>query len=88
MSVMAIWARTSWGSPVASTVESLESLYVMIHAQREDMKEKLASGLTEERHHEIVGRCKGMAWTMDKIREQIKHINGGDDDEKPPGPRK
>jgi hypothetical protein len=88
MSAMASWAITFWGSRVADTRESLESLYVMIRAQREDLKEKLASGLTDERHFEIVGRCKGLGWTMEKIREQIKHINGGNDDENPPRPRK
>lgn len=66
---------------MVSSHEALKSLSMLLTAEREAMKEKLASGLPDDRHYEIVGRCKALAWSIDKVHAQIKSILGGDDDE-------
>lgn len=62
--------------------QALDSLRTMLHRRREDMKERMASGLKEDdTYHQQVGRCKELAHVLEKIGEQIKQVNGGDDDE-------
>lgn len=62
--------------------QALDSLRVMLARRREELKERLATGFEkEETYHQQVGRCKELADVIGKIGEQIKQVNGGDDDE-------
>lgn len=61
--------------------ESLDSLRSMLTRQREDLKEKMARGLEDPTYRTNVGRCKALAETIEKITEQIRSLNGGEDDE-------
>jgi hypothetical protein len=54
----------------------------MLVLRREELKEKLARGIAaDETYQQHVGRCKELADTLDKINQQIRSINGGDDDD-------
>lgn len=59
----------------------LASLRTMLIARREEFKEQLARPMAEplkrERH---VGECMALEWTIEKLNEQIKQLNAGDDD--------
>lgn len=62
--------------------QALDSLRTMLTRRREELKERLASGFEkEETYHQQVGRCKELAETIAKIGDQIKSINGGQDDD-------
>jgi hypothetical protein len=63
---------------MAEASQVLASLRHLVHAQREEMKEKLAVGNTN--YAELVGRCKAYEWVIDKISAQIKSLNQGADD--------
>lgn len=63
--------------------QALASLRTMLTARREDMKEKLASGLSvDENYHQHVGRCKELKHLIERISTQIKSLTG-DIDETP-----
>lgn len=68
----------------------LASLRKMLHVEREELKDKLANPMKDPLERErIVGQCMAHAWTIDKVSQQIKSINGDDDaadDKKPPQP--
>lgn len=49
----------------------------MLKAHREQFKEMMATGRTDEKHWELVGQCKALQWTIDKVTEQIRSINAG-----------
>lgn len=67
---------------MADAYTCLASLRTMLTAHRLEHMEKMARGTDkEETHHEYVGRCKEAKWMIEKIGEQIKSINGGEDDE-------
>lgn len=60
--------------------EQLRSLRTMLRAKREELKEKLANPMKDESERErLVGQCVAHAWTIEKLGEQIKQINGDDD---------
>lgn len=61
--------------------EQLNSLRSMLRVKREELKEKLANPMKDEAERErMVGQCVAHAWTIEKLSEQIKQINAGDDD--------
>ena len=71
---------------MADAYQALDSLRHMLRTRRQETMERMAKGMAEDNHREAVGRCKELADTIDKITQQIKSINGDDDDEtKPPG---
>lgn len=62
--------------------QALDSLRTMLTRRREELKERMAHGLKEDdTYHQQVGRCKELADTIAKIGDQIKSINGGQDDD-------
>lgn len=59
----------------------LASLRAMLTTKREELKEKLATPMKDHDDRErIVGQCVAHQWTIDKLNEQIKSINGDTDD--------
>jgi sulfur transfer protein SufE len=67
---------------VADAYACLDSLRHMLQVRRQELMEKMARGMEkDDSYRELVGRCKELAETIDKIKAQIKDINGGDDDE-------
>jgi hypothetical protein len=61
--------------------EQLNSLRTMLRVKREELKEKLANPMKDEAERErMVGQCVAHAWTIERLGEQIKAINAGDDD--------
>lgn len=64
---------------MADAYPALASLRKVLIAEREKHKETMADGRPEDKHYELVGRCKGLAWAIDKVSEQIKSINGDSD---------
>jgi hypothetical protein len=59
----------------------LASLRTMLKARREEFKEKLARPIEDPMKRErMVGECVALEWTIEKVSEQIKSINSGDDD--------
>jgi hypothetical protein len=67
---------------MADAYQCLDSLRHMLHVRRTELMEKMAGGLEkEENYREHVGRCKELANTIDRIKAQIRDINGGIDDE-------
>jgi hypothetical protein len=71
--------------------EYLSSLRQMLHLKREELKEKIAGGIKDhDEYHRYVGQCRAYEWTIEKISDQIKSINSGDEDaaDAKPGPRK
>jgi hypothetical protein len=68
---------------MADAYTQLASLRKMLIVSREQLKEQLADGRSEEKHWEIVGRCEGLNWAIDKVSEQIKSINGDSDGDTP-----
>ena len=66
---------------MAEGYQYLDSLRTMLRAERVVWMEKIARSSpgtvdTEQR----IGRCKALEWAIEKVNEQIKSINGGDDD--------
>lgn len=61
--------------------ECLASLRQMLTVRRGELMEKMARGLEEPSYREHVGRTKELADTLEKIKQQIKSVNGGDDDD-------
>lgn len=68
---------------MADAYQALESLRHMLRVRRQELMEKMAKGLQDDSHREHVGRCKELADTVDKISQQIKSINGDDDEAQP-----
>ena len=66
---------------MADAYPALASLRKVLHAERENHKEVMAQGRTEDKHYELVGRCKALEWAISKVTEQIKSINGDKDGE-------
>lgn len=67
---------------MADAYTQLGSLRTMLLAQRQTYLESMADGRPEDKHWELVGRAKALAWAIEKVSEQIKAINGdidGDD---------
>jgi hypothetical protein len=64
---------------MADAYAALASLRKVLVAQRETHKEVMADGRPEDKHWELVGRCKALEWTIGKVSEQIKSINGDED---------
>lgn len=61
--------------------DQLASLRTMLRVKREELKDKLANPMKDEAERErMVGQCVAHAWTIEKLNEQIKQINAGDDD--------
>lgn len=61
--------------------DQLASLRTMLRTRREELKEKLANPMKDESERErMVGQCVAYAWTIEKLGEQIKQLNSGDDD--------
>jgi len=69
---------------MADAYECLSSLRVVLRLRRDELKEKLAKGVEEGHYREYVGRCKELTDSIEKIGQQIKSLNGGDDDETKP----
>lgn len=67
---------------MASATEALQSLRRMVAAQRETHKEVMADGRPEDKHWELVGRCKALEWVIGKVSEQIKANGEVDGDSK------
>lgn len=66
---------------MADAYQSLDSLRTLLRVRRQQHMERMAGGLEgEERYQEYVGRCKELKDTIDRIGEQIKSLNRGDDD--------
>jgi hypothetical protein len=65
---------------VSEAYPALSSLRDMLRTKREEHKETLAAGRPEDKHYELVGQCKALQWVIDRVGEQIKQINSGDDD--------
>lgn len=66
--------------------EYLASLRKMLTVRREEIKEKMANPMKDHDERErAVGQCVSLEWTIAKINDQIKSINGDDDaaDSKP-----
>lgn len=64
---------------MADAYSALVSLRARLTAERQKNLETLADGRAEDKHWELVGRCKGIAWCVERIAEQIKSINGDPD---------
>lgn len=64
---------------MADAYAALASLRKVMTVQRETYKETLADGRPDDKHWELVGRCKALEWAIGKVSEQIKSINGDDD---------
>jgi len=64
--------------------ECLASLRKVLQTTREDLKEKMARGVSDPQYHELVGRCKELTSSIDKINLQIKSLNGDDDESAAP----
>ena len=70
------------GCPVTDAYNALTSLRAMLVSHREEFKEKLACGssnVVDASKEQTVGQCKALKWTIDKINEQVRSINGGSD---------
>lgn len=66
---------------MADAYAQLDSLRHMLRTRRQELMEKMARGMDkDDNYREHVGRCKELAYAVEKISEQIKDINGGDDD--------
>lgn len=64
---------------MADAYAALSSLRKVLVAERVRHLETMADGRAEDKHWELVGRCKQLASTIEKVTEQIKSINGDDD---------
>jgi hypothetical protein len=65
---------------MAEAYEALTSLRKVLTAKREHHKEQLAHGHSEA---DLVGRCKGLEWAIDRVNEQIKSLTQGNEDVEP-----
>lgn len=65
---------------MAEAYQCLASLRTMLHARRQEFMEMMAKGLEEGNHREYVGRCKQLASVIEMVNQQIKSVNGGEDD--------
>jgi len=61
---------------MADAYAALASLRKVLVAQRTLHLETMADGRPEDKHWELVGRCKALEWAIGKVTEQIKSING------------
>lgn len=52
----------------------------MLIAERAEWVEKIANSAADTLDtQQRIGRCKGLKWTLDKINEQIRSLNSGDE---------
>jgi NADH:ubiquinone oxidoreductase subunit D len=66
---------------MADAYQCLASLRNLLHKRREEFKERLARGLSaDDSYAQMVGRCKELADSIDIVNQQIKSVNGGNDD--------
>ena len=65
---------------MAEAYPALTSLRTMLKAHREEFKEQMAAGRSEDKYWELVGQCKALAWMIEKVGAQIKNINGDSDE--------
>ena len=68
---------------MADAYECLGSLRMLLQSKREEAKERLGRGKFEgeDGYREWVGRSKAWAEAIDLVSQQIKSINGGEDDD-------
>lgn len=72
---------------MASAVEALESLAIMLRARRLSLLERMGKGLAEDNLREHIGRNKELIETLEKLNKQIQNINGDVDETEPPARR-
>lgn len=67
---------------MADAYDYLSSLRTVLRSRREDLKEKIARGLSvDDNYQQHVGRAKELADTIEKINAQIKNLHGDTDDD-------
>jgi hypothetical protein len=65
---------------VADAYQALASLRVVLVSRREELKEKMAGGIEDGSYREHVGRCKQLLAVIEMVNQQIKSLNGDDDE--------
>lgn len=76
-------ATTRWACPTPMAVDAytaLVSLRQMLTVERQEALERIGSASAGNPENEQrIGRCKALKWTIEKINEQIRSINGDDE---------